>query len=111
MVSLLSAFCLISVKAISKLTSTSFWSKYFTSPVTQFDSILVIINYYSYKMLTEPLSKVSALTVVIRIRSKTPDSVTPPPPEFAVFPPIRALTVENTHRFKEEDKSVNVAWP
>ena len=63
--------------------STLFSSKYFTSPVVQFDSILAIIDYPSYMMLIEPASKVSLpLVVVMRTRSSNPDNVTDPPPNF-----------------------------
>ena len=43
----------------------------FTSPVVQFDSILAIINYPSYMMLTDPPSKVSVpLPLLILTLSK-----------------------------------------
>ena len=59
--------------------SISFSSKYLISPVVQFDSILAIINYPSYMILTEPASKVSVpFTVVMRTRSNVPPKVTLP---------------------------------
>jgi len=46
------------------------------SPVSTFTTILCVIFYPSYKMLTEPASNVSVpLTVVIRTRSRVPESV------------------------------------
>lgn len=66
-----------------------FLSKYFTSPVLQFDSILAIINYHSYKMLIEPASKVSVPFAVVKlILSNAPLSEALPPTKMvlASFP-------------------------
>ena len=63
--------------------STSFSSKYLTSPVVQFDSILPIINYPSYMMLTVPASKVLRVVAVILTLSRTPEVDPSPAPQQA----------------------------
>ena len=52
-----------------------------TSPVSTFTTILCVIFYPSYIRFMVPASKVSVpLTVVMRTRSRVPESVFAPPP-------------------------------
>jgi hypothetical protein len=56
---------------------------------------------YSYKMLIVPASKVSVpLTVVMRTRSRTPDSDLEPPTVNPAVPPVSPKTAEQTQLFE-----------
>ena len=75
-------------------------------------SIVTDMIYPSYKMFTEPASKVSVpLPVVMRTRSSVPDKVFEPPPIELIPKVLLDNTDENDHSPVELFNKTNVATP